>query len=198
MSFSAFLHKYIADLMEKRRIVVWYDGAGNFTDFVSKFKVPNGVMLSAGDSVLKTRRQADEIYRLMNESEDVAEARRNLVIYVPRGRSVREEDKREDPFEVYALAGTAFGDTEDEKLESLARRAMPHRAEEITRLFREGKPTITLLDGLEETQRYPLLHQVLKTESASEVIALVLCDVDKTKAVPALAHVDFSHKPHCL
>ena len=183
MKFTAFLYKKLADLLNDRRIVVWYDGEGRFEEFAASFNAPNCEVLSAAESTLKTRRRADEIYRLMNESENPAEAGRCMLIYIPRRRGVTEEEKMRDPFEVYALAGAAFGDTEDQQMESLARQAMPDRAEEITRLFREGRPTIQLLDGLEKTQRYPLLHEVLRTESPTEVTALVLCDRAKAKAV---------------
>ena len=91
-------------------------------------------VLSAEASVLKTRRRADEVYRLMNESENPAERDRCLLIYIPRRRGATEDEKMRDPFEVYAMAGAAFGDTEDQKIESLARQAMPQKAEEITRL----------------------------------------------------------------
>jgi len=183
MKLSTYLYKKIVDLLDTRRIVVWYDSEGDFRAFAAEFKAPNTEVLSAEQSILKTRRRADEIYRLMNESDDPAESGRCMLIYIPRRRGVTDEEKMRDPFEVYALAGAAFGDTEDQRQESLARQAMPDRAEEITRLFREGRPTIQLLDGLEKTQRYPLLHEVLRTESPTEVTALVLCDKAKAKAV---------------
>jgi len=75
-------------------------------------------------------------------------------------------------------------------MESLARQAMPHKAEEITRLFREGKPDIALLDGLEKTQRWPLLNDVFRTETAADVVALSLCDTAKAKEV--------DNKPGCI
>jgi hypothetical protein len=95
-----------------------------------------------------------------------------------------------DPFEVYAMAGAAFGDTEDQKIESLARQAMPQKADEIARLFREGKPDIALLDGLEKIQRWPLLNNVFRTETPAEVIASALCNTDKAEAV--------DDKPGCI
>ena len=183
MKFTAFLHKKLVDLLNDRRIVVWYDAQGDFRTFAASFKAPNCEVLLAADSVLKTRRRADEIYRLLNESENPPEAGRNMLIYIPRRRGATEEEKMKDPFEVYALAGAAFGDAEDQKMESLARQAMPQRAEEITRLFREGRPDIALLDGLDKTQRWPLLHEVFRTESPADIIALALCNQVKAKAV---------------
>ena len=183
MKFTSFLHKKLVELLNDRRIVVWYDTDGDFTGFVRTFNAPNCEVLSAEESVLKTRRRADEIYRLMNESKNPGERDRCLLIYIPGRRGVTEDERMQDPFEVYAMAGTAFGDTEDQKTESLARQAMPDRVEEITRLFHEGKPTIDLLDRLEKLQRWPLLNEVFGTETPVDVVALALCDKAKAERV---------------
>jgi len=183
MKFTVFLHKKLIDLLNDRRIVVWYDAEGDFKAFAGSFNAPNCELLSSGESVLKTRRRADEVYRLMNESDNPAESGRCLLIYVPGRRGATEDEKMQDPFEVYALAGAAFGDTEDRKIESLARQAMPEKADEITRLFREARPDIALLDGLEKSRSRPLIKQVFNTTSEADVIALALCDPAKAKAV---------------
>lgn len=190
MKFTSFLHKKLVDLLNDRRIVVWYDAEGDFKAFAAAFNGPNCEALSVEASVLKTRRRADEVYRLMNESENPAERDRCLLIYIPRRRGAIEDEKMRDPFEVYAMAGAAFGDTEDQKIESLARQAMPQKAEEITRLFREGKPDIALLDGLEKTQRWPLLNDVFRTETPAEIIASALSNMAKAEAV--------DDKPGCI
>jgi len=190
MKFTSFLHRKIVDLLGDRRIVVWYDAEGDFKSFATEFSAPNCEVLSTEASVLKTRRRADEIYRLMNESENPSERDRCLLIYIPHRRGAGEEEKMRDPFEVYAMAGAPFGDAEDQKIESLARQAMPGKADEITRLFREGKPDIALLDGLEKTQRWPLLNDVFRTETPAEIIAAALCN--KAKADEAAA------KPGCV
>jgi hypothetical protein len=183
MSFSNYLRKRLIDLLNDRRIVVWYDAEGDFKTFAGSFNAPNCELLSSEKSVLKTRRRADEVYRLMNESDNPAESGRCLLIYVPGSRGATEDEKMQDPFEVYALAGAAFGDTEDQKIESLARQAMPEKADEITRLFSEGRPDMTLLDGLGKAQSRPLIKQVFNTTNESDVIALALCDAAKAKAV---------------
>ena len=190
MKFTSFLHKKLVDLLSDRRIVVWYDAEGDFKSFAAELTAPNCEVLSVEASVLKTRRRADEIYRLMNESENPSERDRCLLIYIPRHRGAGEEEKMRDPFEVYAMAGAPFGDTEGQKIESLARQAMPGKADEITRLFREGKPDIALLDGLEKTQRWPLLNDVFRTETPAEIIAAALCNTAKAKEAAA--------KPGCV
>lgn len=165
MSVSDFLQKRLQNLLDERRIVVWYDGERAFTGFVRSFITPSCIVVSAAESTLRTRREAEAVYRKLNESDNPAEARANLLLYVPRSRGATFEEQQRDPFEVFALAGTAFGDTEGDRLESLARQAMPERADEITRLFAEGRPSLALLDRLESVQRWPLLREALETES---------------------------------
>jgi len=190
MKFTAFLRKKLGDTLNDRRILVWYDAERDFNIFLSTFSAPNCEVLSAEASVLRARRRADEVYRLMNESEKSVERDRCILIYVPHRRGSTEDEKMRDPFEVYAMAGASFGDTEDQKIESLARQAMPDKAGEITRLFREGKPDITLLDGLEKTQRWPVLNDIFGTESPAEITALALCNVKKAEEVDG--------KPGCV
>jgi len=187
MTLSGFLQKRLPELLSERRIVVWYDGERAFQEFVQSFSAPACTVVSTAESTLKARRQAEAIYRKMNESDNPVEARANLLIYVPRPRGTTSEARRCDPFEVFAVAGVAFGDTEGERLASLARQAMPERIDEINRLFAEGSPGLAFLDRLESVRRWPLLREALGTESPAEVIALVLCHEERARRIEELA-----------
>jgi hypothetical protein len=187
MILSAFVQHRLVELLNERRIVVWYDGERAFEEFVQSFKAPSCVVVSASSSTLRARRQSEAIYRNMNESENLAEAQANLLIYIPRPRGATSEARQRDPFEVFALAGVAFGDTEVEQLASLARQAMPERADEIDRLFAEGRPSLALLDRLESVRRWPLIREALGTESPAEVIALVLCQEERARRIEEVA-----------
>ncbi|MEE9268670.1 MAG: PglZ domain-containing protein [Candidatus Krumholzibacteria bacterium] len=175
MSVSSYLTKRLLDLLDERRIVVWYDGERAFETFAADFKAPSCKVVSAAESILRARREAEEIYQKMNDSPDPRDARANMMIYVPRFRGSIPETKQRDPFEVFAVAGAAFGDKDAERLQSLGRQALPDRIAEIDRLFSEAKPTLALLDSLESDQRWPLLREALGTESAVEILAQILC-----------------------
>ena len=54
-----------------------------------------------------------------------------------------------------------FGESESERLQSLARAAMPELVEQIDTLFLTGQPTLDLIDQLKVTTAYPLLEQTL-------------------------------------
>ncbi len=187
MSLTSHLTKRLIDLLDEHRIVVWYDREGAFADFASVIRAPGCKVVLANVSTLRTRREAEAVYAKMNESTDHVEARANLLLYVPRGRGTMPEAKQRDPFEVFALAGTAFGDKEAELLQSLARQAMPEHVSEIDRLFAEGKPTLALLDGLESGQRWPLVREALETESPVDAAAQVLCREDRAVRVGKVA-----------
>jgi hypothetical protein len=177
MKFSSWLTKRLIDLLEEKRIVVWYDPDRFFLDFVQQFKAPHAVVISASQSLLTARRSADEHYLKMNSSETSSSSPQCMLVYLSYARGQSEEEKRNDPFEVYARIGVAFGDTESNKAESLARQALPGHADTITRLFREGNPTLDLLDDLEKSHRNPILESIFKSDSASEIFPRFLCDM---------------------
>ena len=178
MSLTSHLTRHLLDLLEAHRIVVWYDREDAFGDFAGAFQAPACRVVMATESTLRARREAESVYRKMNESSDHAAARANMLIYLPRLRGPIPEARQRDPFEVFALAGTAFGDGEAELLHSLARQAMPEHVSEIDRLFAESRPTVALLDGLESVQSWPLIREALETESPVDVVARVLCGED--------------------
>src|SRR4051794_8354972 len=187
MSVTTHLTTRLVALLEEHRIVVWYDCERAFADFASAFRAPGCTIVLARTSILRARREAEAVYTRMNESTDHTEARANLLLYVPSARGATPEAKQRDPFEVFALAGTAFGDKEAELLQSLARQAMPEWASEIDRLFTEGKPTLALLDGLESGQRWPLVKEALETESPLDAAAQVLCRDDRASRIGRVA-----------
>src|SRR5205809_166134 len=72
--------------------------------------------------------------------------------------------------------------------------ALPDHAAEISRLFRDGRPTLDLLDGLRAGARYPLVRQALQAESPAEALVAAFSRPDALAlldAVPgALAELD--------
>jgi predicted ATP-dependent Lon-type protease len=50
MKFTSFMHKKLVDLLDDRRIVVWYDAEGDFKTFVAEFNAPHCEVLSTESS----------------------------------------------------------------------------------------------------------------------------------------------------
>jgi hypothetical protein len=187
VSLTAYLKKRLIDLLEEKRVVVWYDGDAAFQEVARAFKAPNSSVILAQESRLRARRQADEVVGRLNDVNEASQAKNaNLLIYCPWLRGCTDSQRREDPFEALALMGAAFGDKEAETFQSLARQAAPERSREIDRLFAEACPTIALIEGLGKSTRYPLLHQALGTDSLVEIATLVLCRNDAIREVEAV------------
>ncbi len=175
MKVSKYICKLVIDKLDTVRIVVWYDGERTFGDFIRTFTAPNCRVVLAQESRLRARREAEAIYRQLNVSSSLQDSSANLLIYLPFQRS-RGDARRQDPFEVFAVVGTTFGDDESEQLASLAYQALPDLGDQIERLFRVGKPTLAMLDRLERGAAYPLVKQTLGVQSAVEVAVQLLGD----------------------
>ncbi len=190
MTVSAYIHRQLIDLLEEKRVVVWYDESGTLRDLALRFKAPNCRLVNASDSTLRARREADQVFRALNDP-DAGEGRAaNLLIYCPCGRGQEEEARCQDPFEAFAVSGATFGDKPDQTLQSLARQAMPDRTAEIDRLFQEGRPTLLMLDGLKAGASYPLVKDCLGSDSPLDVAARVLCvreTMERVASAPGVA-----------
>jgi hypothetical protein len=175
MSVSAHIHRYLVGILEESRVVVWYNGEGTMRELAMQFTAPNCQLVDTSESTLKSRREADRIFRGLNDPDNARLKNQNLLIYCPRRRGRTDEQRCEDPFEVFAVFGAVFGDKESESLQSLARQAMPERAAEIDRLFAAGHPTLSMLDNLQAGQSFPLLQDCLGSGAPSDIAAQVLC-----------------------
>jgi hypothetical protein len=205
MTVSTFIHCQLVDLLEEQRVVVWYDPEQSFTELIAKLTIPNCIVVDASQSTLKSRRESDRVLAGINNPDDSELKHKHLLIYCPRDRGKREEEKYEDPFEVFAVIGAAFGDDEGGKLQSLARQAMPDRCGEIDRLFDEGNPTLSMLDNLKVGQSFPLIKDCLGTDSPMDVVAKILCENDvvaKIERTPGvidelqrLLNVEYGYSP---
>jgi hypothetical protein len=187
VSIAGYLKKRVIDLLEENRVVVWYDSEKAFGDIIRSFAAPNCTVVLAGESRLRARRLADGVLSRLNDVSQPASVKNgSLLIYCPWSRGRTEEQRREEPFEGFALVGAVFGDKEAETFQSLARQAMPERAVEINRLFAEGRPSVALIEGLGESARYPLLHEALGTDSLTEVTAQLLCRDESPRKLAAV------------
>jgi hypothetical protein len=182
VSLTAYLKKRLTDLLEEKRVVVWYDGEEAFGEIARTFKAPNSTVILTQESRLRSRRQADGVLSQLNDANQTSQAKNaNLLIYCPWLRGRTEAQRREDPFESFALIGTAYGDKEAEMLQSLSRQALPGREREIDRLFAEARPTLALIEGLGKSLRYPLLQEALGSDSLIEVTTQLLCGKESAK-----------------
>lgn len=188
---SQYVCQRVADLLDERRVVVWYDSERVFEGLLDDLRRPGRVVVSASGSTLRARRHADAAYRRLDDADGSSETPRCVLIYVPAGRGTTAEAQQADPFEALARCGAPFGAGEAEGLRGLAHLALPAHDAEIDRLFREGVPTLSLLDALPSGARFPLVRQALDVESPAEAMVGALSHADTAtllEAVPGAVH----------
>ncbi|MDR3577967.1 MAG: PglZ domain-containing protein [Anaerolineaceae bacterium] len=180
MKLAHYISHLLTQKLESCRILVWYDADRMFEPFVHQFILYNCTLIFAKPSPLTARKSSDDAFRTLLQSGG-----KNMLIYYPSAHPTGDA-RLQDPFEIYTALGDTFGDNESELLKSLALQAMPEFSEQIERLFREGKPTLEMLDRLEQTTAYPLIHQALGTESAVDVSSALIADPEVRQNVADL------------
>ncbi|TVS21061.1 MAG: PglZ domain-containing protein, partial [Planctomycetaceae bacterium] len=205
MTLSEHIHRLLTRLLDEKQVVVWYDQNGDLRDLAVGFRATNCRVVDASASVLRARREADRIFRGLNDPDDPELRSASLLIYCPRARGKQEEERCRDPFEVFAVCGAAFGDKPNETVQSLARQAMPDRTAEIDRVFEQGEPSLNMLDGLKAGMSYPLVKDCLGTDFPLEVAAQILCipgTIEKLADAPGavaealrLLQAEFGYEP---
>lgn len=164
--------------LNSRRVVVWYDPQRSFITLLDALDLPSAVVVSAANSALRARRDAEAVYRRLNCGDGSPDSGANLLVYVPSARGLTTEQRQHDPFEGFACCGDAFGDQEGEFLQALALEALPGQRDEILRLFQDGQPTLELLDRLSSGATFPLVKQALGTDNPVEAIVAALRTAD--------------------
>ena len=125
MKVSTLVQERVTTLAATRRIVVWYDRDRHFQSLIDGLNGGDLVVIDAGNSILQARRRADECFRALDDPHQPDLRGRSMVIYCPRKRPARDEERLHDPFECYAAVGETFGDRPADSLHALARQAHP-------------------------------------------------------------------------
>jgi hypothetical protein len=182
MNVSNHVRELVLARLREHDILVWYDPDRAFRGLFTLLADDRLVKVDASTSVLGARDAADTAWRQLFAVDSVEPARPRILVYVPEARHTDEDDRREDPFEPLALAGATFGATQAERLQSLARQALPGRAPEVDRLFAQGVPTLAELEALAGGTRYPFLQATLGTDVPARVATVLLCEPQRIGA----------------
>ena len=160
MSVSAHIHRRLVDLWKRAEL-----SSGTTVKALCARWPCSSRLRTVSSWTLPSQRSSRGARRIVSSGSpdpDPAYAEnQNLLIYCPRRRGRTDEERCEDPFEVFAVFGAVFGDKESESLPSLARQAMPERAADIDRLFAEGHPTLSMLDNLQAGSHFPAARLAL-------------------------------------
>ena len=176
------LREFIRDQFKRRLeaggCLVIYDGEGRYRECAADLASDACAFIDAGDSIIAGREQAlTEWLKMARPAK--SKQPRQLVIYVPAPKPESDEDKCRDPFQIFALGGAAFPESDGDSYQALCRRAKPDFAAQIEALFQAGVPDFDLVDNVGAGKGWPRMRTLLGVESAAEILVSFLSPAEK-------------------
>ncbi len=169
---AEFLSSYFVDRLEAARTLVVYDPARRYRGVVLGLAQAGRTVVDASESTIAAREEAVEAWAELGRH-----ANRNgqLVVYLPIAKPGTDEQRRTDPFQIFALGGAEFPRGDGETWRSLCQRAAPDKVEAINRVFDQGEPDFAVIDQiLGEDAAFPTLQTLLEAQSTVEILCGLL------------------------
>jgi len=108
-----------------------------------------------------------------------------LLVYVPAGAPVSDEDRQRDPFALYSVCGNVFPEGDGDEYLSLCLKAKPDHGTAIRRIFGEdANPGFAVIDAVGGGLGWPNLRALLEAESSRDILfALLVPDFRRQQAL---------------
>ena len=124
MTIRDYVIQQVTERLRDRRMVVWYDAEGDFSDIFEHFPLNPLTRADTRTSLLAARRLSDDAWQAMLDPLAMEQTAPPLLIYVSyqRGTETETEKRCLDPFEAFALTGAAF-----EAIREVLQPSSPHQ-----------------------------------------------------------------------
>ena len=172
----------LAARLKRSSVLVVYDKHRRYRDLCRSLASDAVAVVDASDSSIESREAAARaFFSLAHEAG--ARGPAELLIYIPAGPPLTDEDRQADPFAAYAAAGAVFPDGDGDDYLSLCLKAKPDHATEVRRLFEQGaSPSFALIDNVGGGLQWPALRTALTAESTRDILFALLQPSPKQKA----------------
>lgn len=160
--------------------LVVYDRDRRYRNVALALASDDVTVVDASESSIESREAASRALRTMGSRGGDA----RTVIYVPAPKPMTDEQKRTNPFSVFAECGAIFPEDDSEDFQSLCIKAKPEYESEIRQKFREtSNPSFAVIDAIGAGGiRWPQLRAILNAESASDILLSILNPTDDQAA----------------
>lgn len=167
--------------LKRRSVLVIYDKDRRYRDLCRSLAGDTVAVVDASDSSIESREAAARaFFSLIHAPGESGPT--ELLIYVPAGPPLTDEDRQADPFAAYAAAGAMFPDGDGDDYLSLCLKAKPDFGTEIRSLFeQDGSPSFALIDNIGGGLKWPTLRTVLGAESTADILFALLQPSPKQK-----------------
>ena len=105
------------------------------------------------------------------------------MVYLPIKRPSKGQERQKDPYQVFALGGGEFPQSDGESYQALCRQAAPDLAPQVDKLFEADIPDfVTVNNPIAGKANWPQLKTLLDAESAAEILTAVMSPSPKQKS----------------
>ena len=178
MTIQEHIQKHILSRLDAAKSLVVYDPDRRYEALVCAMQDKSLTIINGSTSTILGRDQAMDIWcRLSTTASDDT---RRMMVYLPVAKPKSEEERQQNPYEIFSLGGGVFPDGDDESYAALCRKFAPEQAGKIDKLFAAGTPDFETINHLMSGgTNWPRLKSLLKVESAMEIVQAVLIPTDR-------------------
>ena len=173
-----YISNHLAQRVTESHSLVVYDLEQRYRDIVLGIASDECLVIDASQSTILGRELALDAWREMAVGSDV----KHLIVYLPHKRPVRDEEKQQNPYQIFEIGGGRFPESDGESYQALCHQAAPDQVNKIDQLFAAGIPDFATINNLMQGgSNWPKLRTMLKAESATEIVVTLLSPTDSLK-----------------
>jgi hypothetical protein len=167
--------------LRRSAVLVVYDAYRRYRELCLSLACDAVAVVDASESSIESREAAVRAFVSLGRGEP---GPKELLIYVPVGGPLTDEERQGDPFAAYTACGAVFPSGDGDDYLSLCLKAKPDYATEIRRLFEQDpSPSFALIDNVGGGLQWPTLRTLLQADSARDILFALLVPSPKQREV---------------
>ena len=172
MKIQKFISQYLQKRLDAHKSLVIYDPDGLYRDIIMELSDDEVTVVDGSASTIVGRETAIEAWCRMGQADD---ENMRLAVYLPLKRPPTDQERRKNPYQIFALGGGEFPESDSEAYQALCRQAAPELSIQIDRLFADGTPDFETINNLiAGGVNWPKLKTLLKAESPVEILVAIM------------------------
>lgn len=181
MSIQVFIHDHLKKRLEKTVSLVVYDPDERYKGIVSNLAGDDCEVIDGTESTIIGREQALNRWRRLMDDQ---KKQKHLVVYLPIRKPKTDEERQQDPYQIFAIGGREFPRDDGDQYQALCYKAAPDLVGQIDELFKHSVPDFDTINNLIEGKaNWPKLRTILKVESAVEILVSFLSPSPEQKSI---------------
>lgn len=181
MTIQDYIKSYLNKRLEHIPSLVVYDPDKRYGALIQEMAGDNCVVIDGTKSTILGREKA------MNAWCNLAVAKgedKRMMIYLTIAKPRVDQERQQDPYQIFALGGGEFPESDGECYQALCHQAAPEQIEQIDKLFDAGIPNFETINNLiAGGSNWPKLKTLLNVESTVEILVSMLSPSESQKSV---------------